>query len=437
MPFVIESKLMKFIADLHIHSPYSRSTSPQMTFENLYQWAQLKGITLLGTGDFTHPSWLSEIQEKLEPAEEGLFKLKQGYRNVEGVPDSCRSRVRFMLSAEISCIYSRDEKTRKVHNVLLAKDLESAGKINDALSAIGKLTSDGRPILGLDSRDLLQITLDASGENILIPAHAWTPHFSVLGAFSSFSSIEECYGDLSSEILAIETGLSSDPPMNWRLSRLDRFTLVSNSDAHSPAKLMREANIFDTDLSYPAVREALRADRNQRTFQGTIEFFPEEGKYHYDGHRACGLRTTPEETREYNGMCPECGRKIVVGVLHRVENLADRPAKIKRLHAKPYTCLIPLQEILSEIMAVGVGSKKVQNEYLRILSILGNEFTVLTLVSIAEIEHAVHSKLAEAVRRVRDGAVHIAPGYDGEYGKTRIFEPGERAIASGQMGLFL
>jgi uncharacterized protein (TIGR00375 family) len=225
--------------------------------------------------------------------------------------------------------------------------------------------------------------------------------------------------------------------MNWRLSRLDRFTLVSNSDAHSPAKLMREANIFDTDLSYPAVREALRADRNQRTFQGTIEFFPEEGKYHYDGHRACGLRTTPEETREYNGMCPECGRKIVVGVLHRVENLADRPAKIKRLHAKPYTCLIPLQEILSEIMAVGVGSKKVQNEYLRILSILGNEFTVLTLVSVAEIEHAVHSELAEAVRRVRDGAVHIAPGYDGEYGKTRIFEPGERSMASGQMGLFL
>lgn len=427
---------MKFIADLHIHSPYSRSTSKAMTLENLYRWAQFKGITLLGTGDFTHPAWFAEIEKKLDPAEPGLFQLKAEYRQDQGIPKSCRGDVRFILSAEVSCIYSRDGQTRKVHNVLMAEDLASAKRINDALSAIGNLRSDGRPILGLDSRDLLQITLDASSENLLIPAHAWTPHFSVLGAFSRFSSIEECYGDLSSEILAVETGLSSDPPMNWRLSHLDRFTLVSNSDAHSLPKLMREANIFNTDLSYGAVRQALRADRNHNTFLGTVEFFPEEGKYHYDGHRACGLRTTPEETQKTQGLCPSCGRKLVIGVLHRVEELSNRGPDIRRLNAKPYTSLIPLQEILSEILNVGVGSKRVQREYERTLSILGNEFTVLTLATIAEIEDALSPELAEAIRRVRNGKVHIAPGYDGEYGKTEIFNQEERQRLSAQMGLF-
>lgn len=417
---------MKFIADLHIHSPYSRSTSPQMTLPNLHQWAQLKGITLLGTGDFTHPAWFAEIGKKLAPAEEGLFGLRQEYRNDIGVPASCRGEVRFMLSAEVSCIYSRDGKTRKVHNVILARDLAAAQKINQALSGIGNLKSDGRPILGLDSRDLLQITMEASPENILVPAHAWTPHFSVLGAFSRFSSIEECYGDLASAIPAIETGLSSDPPMNWRLSGLDRFTLISNSDAHSPAKLMREANLFDTDLSYPAVREALRADRNSKTFLGTMEFFPEEGKYHYDGHRSCGLRSTPEQTRGCNGLCPKCGRKIVVGVLHRVEELSDRPKDHKPQTAKPFQSLVPLQEIIAEVFNVGVGSKRVQREYMRTLTALGNEYTVLTATPVTGIAQEVSNELAEAVRRVREGKVHIDPGYDGEYGKIRIFEPSER-----------
>ena len=427
---------MKFIADLHIHSPYSRSTSPAMTLPNLHGWAQLKGINLLGTGDFTHPAWFAEIEKKLTPAEDGLFSLKESNRKDEEIPASCRGEVRFMLSAEVSCIYSRDGQTRKVHNLILARDLASARKINEALSGIGNLKSDGRPILGLDSRDLLQITMEASPENILIPAHAWTPHFSVLGAFSRFSSIEECYGDLASAIPAIETGLSSDPPMNWRLSNLDRFTLISNSDAHSPAKLMREANIFDTDLSYPAVRESLRADRNRKTFLGTIEFFPEEGKYHYDGHRSCGLRSTPEQTRDYNGLCPKCGRKIVVGVLHRVEELSDRPKDHKPPAAKPFQSLVPLQEIIAEVFNVGVGSKRVQKEYMRTLSALGNEYTVLTATPVTGIAQAISNELAEAVRRVREGKVHIDPGYDGEYGKIKIFEPEERTLASGQMGLF-
>ena len=427
---------MKFVADLHIHSPYSRSTSPQMTLENLHVWAQRKGVTLLGTGDFTHPAWFREIRAKLEPAEEGLFRLAPAHRDAAGVPPACRGEVRFLLTAEVSCIYSRDGKTRKVHNLILARDLEAASRINRALARIGNLEADGRPILGLDSRDLLEIVLESSEENVLIPAHAWTPHFSVLGSFSRFSSIEECYGDLTNRIPAVETGLSSDPPMNWRLSSLDRFTLVSNSDAHSPARIMREANIFDCDLTYPAVRDALWSGRNRRSFQGTIEFFPEEGKYHYDGHRACGLSAAPEETRAYGGVCPRCGRRLVVGVLHRVEELADRPPGVRSIHARPYRSLVPLEEILGQILGVGPGSKRVRREYLRILSLLGNEFTVLALTPPAEIAQAVSADLARAVEGLRRGRVRVVPGYDGAYGRIIVWEPGERDAAPAQMGLF-
>jgi DNA helicase-2/ATP-dependent DNA helicase PcrA len=413
---------MKFIADLHIHSPWSRSTSPEMTLENLHAWAQLKGITLLGTGDFTHPARLAEIREKLVPAEPGLYRLKNTCRNDRDIPQSCRKKVRFLLTAEVSTIYSRERKTRKVHHLLLGRDLRAVQRINGVLAKIGNLISDGRPILSLDSRELLKIVLESSPENLLIPAHAWTPHFSVFGAFSRFSTLEECYGDLAAEILAIETGLSSDPPMNHRLSQLDRLTLVSNSDAHSLSKLMREANLFDTALTYPAVREALRADSNERTFLGTIEFFPQEGKYHYDGHRVCRLRIRPSETVRHEGRCPKCGRNMVTGVLHRVQDLADRPEEAMPASAKPFQSLIPLQEILAEVFQVGAGSKKVQRAYRHILSVLGDEYTVLVETSIGDLKEAVSPVLAEAIRRVRQGEVQVSPGYDGVYGEVTILD---------------
>ncbi|OGW67365.1 MAG: DNA helicase UvrD, partial [Nitrospirae bacterium RIFCSPHIGHO2_02_FULL_40_19] len=308
---------MKFIADLHIHSPYSRATSKDMEIENLNRWAQLKGLTVVGTGDFTHPKWLVNLQEKLESAEDGLFRLKPEYESsmVEEVPSSCRRDVRFILSAEISCIYSKNGRTRKVHNLLLVPTFAEAAKINAALSKIGNLKSDGRPILGLDSKVLLNIALDTSPDVLFIPAHAWTPHFSVLGSNSGFDSLEECFEELTSHIYAIETGLSSDPPMNWRLSGLDRVALISNSDAHSPAKLAREANIFDTELSYKGIYNAIKSNNN-KNFIGTIEFFPEEGKYHFDGHRDCKRRMHPSDTRQNNGLCPKCGKKVTIGVMH-------------------------------------------------------------------------------------------------------------------------
>ena len=311
---------MRFIADLHVHSHYSRATSKDMCPEGIWKWAQLKGIQVIATGDFTHAGWLKELDEKLEPSGNGLFRLRKKFQSND-VPDSCKADVSFILSAEISCIYSKNNRTRKVHSVILAPDFAAAERLNLALSKIGNLKSDGRPILGLDAKKLLQITLDASPEALLIPAHAWTPHFSVFGAASGFDSLEECYEELTPHIFAIETGLSSDPLMNWQLSALDGITLVSNSDAHSAAKIGREANILDTEVSYPAIIEAIKTGQG---FVGTIEFFPEEGKYHYDGHRDCGVSMTPKETIQYDYLCPMCNKKVTIGVMHRVEKLADR-----------------------------------------------------------------------------------------------------------------
>ncbi|NOY52433.1 MAG: DNA helicase UvrD [Deltaproteobacteria bacterium] len=410
---------MRFLADLHLHSPASRSTSPAMTLENLHLWAQLKGVTLLGTGDFTHPVRLAEIRKKLAPAEPGLYRLKKPFINDGEVPQRCRRKIRFLLSAEISTIYSREGRTRKVHHLLLARDLSSVARINRALARIGNLESDGRPILGLDSRDLLRIVLESHPENILIPAHAWTPHFSVFGAFSSFSSLEECYGEPASQIPAIETGLSSDPPMNRRLTQLDGIRLISNSDAHSLPKLMREATIFETGLSYPAVREALRGGW-EKGLGGTVEFFPEEGKYHFDGHRKCGICLSPAETRKHKGLCPVCGKRLTLGVLHRVEELADRDHPAGPADGTGFQSLIPLAEILSGILCVGVGSKRVDREYRRLLSVFGDEYTVLTKTSLAALAEEGSSLLAEAVGRVREGRVEIEPGYDGVYGRIGI-----------------
>ncbi len=414
---------MRFIADLHVHSKYSRATSKDMSPESIWTWAQLKGISVIGTGDATHPGWLQELSEKLEPAGNGLYRLKETFR-AGTVPSSCRSDVHFILSSEISCIYSKNGRTRKVHAVVLLPDLASLRRLNASLAKIGNLQSDGRPILGLDAKKLLRMTLDASPEAMLIPAHAWTPHFSVFGAASGFDSLQECFEDLTPHIHAIETGLSSDPAMNWRLSKLDGITLVSNSDAHSASKLGREANILDTALSYPAI---LGAIRTRKGFLGTIEFFPEEGKYHFDGHRECGVRLSPREATLLRERCPVCGKAVTMGVLHRVEELADRDEGFRPEGAPGYTSIIPLPELIAETLGVGPGSKRVEKAYFPLLEKLGSEFGILREVPLADIAAASTQAMADAVARMREGRVSIDPGYDGEYGKVRIFSEGERA----------
>jgi len=390
--------------------------------EGIWKWAQLKGITVIGAGDFTHPEWIKELKKKLDPLGNGLFGIKKKYWT-DDVPESCGADVSFILSAEVSSIYSKNGRTRKVHSIILAPDFASAERLNLALSRIGNLKSDGRPILGLDAKKLLQITLDVSPEAMLIPAHAWTPHFSVLGAASGFDSLQECYEELTPQIHAIETGLSSDPLMNWRLSALDAITLVSNSDAHSASKIGREANIFETDRTYAAM---MRAIKTRKGFLGTIEFFPEQGKYHYDGHRDCGVGLTPKETIRHNYLCPACGKKVTVGVMHRVEKLADREEGFRLAGAPSFASIIPLPELIAEGLECGVNTKKVNALYLPMLERLGNEFKILLDAPLEDIESAGTALIREAVSRMRAGNVHIAPGYDGEFGKVKIFEAGER-----------
>ncbi|MGD8372753.1 MAG: endonuclease Q family protein [Syntrophobacterales bacterium] len=428
---------MRFIADLHIHSHYSVATSKAMEPKNLYRWAQLKGITVVGTGDCSHPGWLAELQEELEPAEPGLYRLRPDLASQVDttVPKSCRNQVRFLLSGEISSIYKKNGRTRKVHNLVFLPNMAAALKLQAALARIGNIQSDGRPILGLDAKGLLAIVNQISDEAVLVPAHAWTPHFSVLGAKSGFDSLEECFEELTHLIPAIETGLSSDPAMNWRLSALDSVRLISNSDAHSPAKLMREANKFDTDLSYRAIMAAI-SEEDSPQFLGTLEFFPEEGKYHYDGHRACGVRFSPEETRKNGGRCSQCNSKVTVGVMHRVEELADLPSGRRPPTGRPYQSIIPLLEIIAEVEQVGVNSKKVAAIYLDLLGRLGNEHHVLLEAELESIRQAGSLLLAEAISRVRSGEVSIHPGYDGEFGTIRVFHSTEREQISGQLGLF-
>lgn len=423
---------MRFIADLHIHSKYSRATSKNMSPEAIWKWAQIKGIGVVGTGDFTHPGWLKELSEKIEPSGNGLFKLKKEYES-NGVPESCKSEVSFILSAEISCIYRKNDRTRKVHSLILVPDFSDAARINLALSRIGNLKADGRPILGLDALELLKAVMGLCPSAVFIPAHAWTPHFSVFGAVSGFDSLEECFENYTPYINAIETGLSSDPAMNWRLSALDNITLISNSDAHSPSKMGREANIFDAEKSFSAIANSMRT---REGFLGTIEFFPEEGKYHYDGHRACAISLSPEETIRQGYLCPKCGKRVTVGVLHRVEKLADRPQGYKPESTPPYYSLIPLIEVLAESIGVGVASKKVDMEFQRLIQVLGNEFTILMDAPIHGIEQASSPLIGEAISRVRSGRIHVAPGYDGEYGKIKIFDAAERKEVRGQATLF-
>ena len=428
---------MTFLADFHIHSRYSRATSKELDLERLYIAAQLKGLAVVGTGDATHPGWFGEIKDKLEPSGDGLLRLKAPLRKAcaAEVPDRCRAGVHFILVSEISNIYKKNGKTRKNHNLVFMPTLETAARFNRRLDRIGNIRSDGRPILGLDARDLLEIVLETDERAFLIPAHIWTPWFSLLGSKSGFDSLEECFEDLAPHIFAAETGLSSDPAMNRLVSGLDRLTLVSNSDAHSAAKLGREANLFSGHPGFSAMRRALE-DPRRAGFEGTLEFYPEEGKYHLDGHRKCGVSLTPEQTRELQGLCPVCGRPITVGVFNRVQALADRrPDEIPDGFAD-FESLIPLKEILSEVLEVGPATKTVARAYGLILTSLGSELAILRETPIDRIDAVGVPLLGEAVRRMRAGQVTIEAGYDGEYGRIKIFSDAEKQAFLCQRRLF-
>ena len=421
-----------YIADLHIHSRYSRATSKDCTPEYLDLWAARKGIHIVGTGDFTHPAWREELAEKLEPAEEGLYVLKDEYR-IDGDRVPGEIRPRFVVTGEISSIYKKNGKVRKVHSLILLPGLEAAEKISRKLERIGNIHSDGRPILGLDCHDLLEIVLELCPEAVYVPAHIWTPHFSLFGAFSGFDTVEECFEDLTPYIHAVETGLSSDPPMNWRVSALDRFHLISNSDAHSPAKLGREANLLDIPMSYEGLAGAIQTGKG---LYGTIEFFPEEGKYHMDGHRKCGICLTPSETIKHQGVCPVCGRKITIGVSHRVEELADRPEGYQKPDAAAFESLVPLPEVIGASSGHSAASKKVEKEYMHMLSELGPEFEILRNIPLDDICRVSGNRIAEGIGRLREGKVERIPGFDGEYGIIRLFSTDELSNTEGQMDFF-
>lgn len=386
----------------------------------------------MGTGDFTHPQWFRELQDKLALHANGFYSLKKEFRT-DSVPDSCKAEVCFLLSSEISCIYKKNGRTRKIHSVIIVPGFSEAKRLSTALAKIGNLNADGRPILGLDAKELLRIVLENSPGGMLIPAHAWTPHFSVFGAESGFDSLEECFEELTPHIHAIETGLSSDPLMNWRLSALDGIALVSNSDAHSPSKIGREATVFDTEVSYASLIKALTT---REGLQGTIEFFPEEGKYHHDGHRMCGVSFSPWETRQHNFLCPVCGKRVTVGVMHRVDDLADRTEGYMPPAAPSYRSIIPLPEILSEVLQVGVNSKAVERAYFTLLEALGNEFSLLLDAPLEAIAAAGSPEIAAGIARMRSGEVNIVPGFDGEFGKIRLFGEVKKPESKGRTSFF-
>ncbi len=424
---------MKFIADLHIHSKYSRATAKNLDLENLYYAAQIKGIQVAGTGDFTYPAWIEEIENKLEPAEPGLFALKKELAGPidKTVPRRCRNRVRFILQTEISNIYKKEGRVRKNHNLIYFPDLQSVKRFNSRLDAIGNITSDGRPILGLDAADLLEIMLETDDAGFFVPAHIWTPWFSMFGSKSGFDSIEECFGELKKYIFAVETGLSSDPPMNWRVKDLDHVRLISNSDAHSPGYLGRNASVFDTKLSFFHIRSALEKNDLQ-AYQGTLDMYPDQGKYHYDGHRKCNVCLNPSVTAEMGGICPECGGKLTKGVLYRVQELANRPEGYMPENRQGFKNIIPLADILAQIFQVGSKTKKVGTYYDKAIELLGPELEILTDRSVDQIRSAHIPLLAESVEKMRTGDVNIDPGFDGEFGKVNLFTQQEKEQLQGE-----
>ena len=421
---------MRFIADFHLHSAYSRATSRDMHLPVIARWGRLKGLSLLGTGDFTHPAYFQEIQEELAETGDGLLRLKNGEADSP----------RFILTAETSHIYTQGGRGRRMHMMIFAPGISAARKVNLRLARLGNVASDGRPIFGFSAKDLVKVVLDADPACLLVPAHAWTPWFSVFGSHSGFDSLEECFEEETIHIRAIETGLSSDPAMNRRWSALDHLTLISNSDAHSPANIGREANLFETELSYPAVVEAITSGDPSR-FRATIEFFPEEGKYHFDGHRECRVCLSPEQTRRHGQICPVCGKKLVIGVLHRVEELADRPPGVQTAGFIPSRHLVPLEEILVEFLGLKGSSRRSRREYLRLVERGGSEFRILLDLSAEELGHFMEPGLVEGILRVREGKVNPLPGYDGVYGQVRVYpETPDSAAAgsaeSGQLSLF-
>ena len=424
---------MKFIADLHIHSKYSRATAKNLDFENLYYAAQIKGVQVVGTGDFTYPAWISDIESKLEEMEPGLFSLKKEIaKDIDKtIPESCRNPVRFVLQTEISNIYKKDDRVRKNHNLVYFPDIVSVKKFNAKLDAIGNIKSDGRPILGLDAADLLSIMLEVNDKGFFVPAHIWTPWFSMFGSKSGFDSIEECFGSLKEHIFAVETGLSSDPPMNWRIEDLDDVRLISNSDAHSPGYIGRNASVFNTELSFFDIRQALEKNDLEK-YQGTLDMYPHQGKYHYDGHRKCNICLNPAATAKIDGICPACGRKVTYGVLNRVQELSTRPEGYRPENRQGFKSIIPLADILSEIFEVGPKTKKVAGYYNRAIEILGPELGILLDKSFEEIGTANVPLLAEAIMKMRTGDIDIDPGYDGEYGKVNIFSRQEKERLKGE-----
>ena len=420
---------MKYVADLHIHSKYSRSCSKDLTPENIAKWCEIKGIDIVSTADFTHPQWFAELQKSLEPAEPGLYKLRDCH--AVGTARNDSGKVRFLVSTELSCIYRRGDKCRRVHLCVWMPSLESAEKFTRKIEdAGGNVRSDGRPILGMDSEEILKMALETDEDAVVIPAHAWTPWFSVFGSFSGFDSLEECFGKNTKHIFAIETGLSSDPAMNWRLSALDNITLISNSDAHSLEKLGREANVFSFS-SAPDYHKIVKAVKSRKNFLHTIEFFPEEGKYHLDGHMDCEVRLTPEETKKNNFLCPKCKKPVTVGVMHRVDKLADRSfAKASDGGSKiPFKSIVPLQEIVAECFGQGVKTKKVTETYWKLIKECGTEFDILLEVPILKITQCAGELVGTAIDKMRRGDIYIAPGYDGEFGMVKIFNPEERQAA--------
>lgn len=413
---------MKIIADFHIHSPFARAVSKNMTLENLDRWAKIKGITVLGTGDFTHPAWLKEIKAKLEPAEAGLFKLKPKFGGKNPA-------IRFILTTEISSIYSKGGKVRRIHNLVFLPSLEAAEKFNTVLGWQGNLKSDGRPIVGLGAKELLRMALDVNPNSFFVPAHVWTPWFSLFGSKSGFDTLEECFEEYSKHIYALETGLSSDPAMNWRLSALDKYALLSNSDSHSLRRIGREANILDTELSYAGIIEAIKNGIPSRVprksasrFLATVEYFPEEGMYHYDGHRVCKVRLHPADTKKLGVNCSVCQRPVTVGVMSRLDDLADRPEGFQPPGAVPFRNMVPLDEIIAE--AFGVKSalnKRVQETHLKMTQEFGSELGILFDLPLANFS-SLKPEIGEGIKRVREGELFIDPGFDGQYGKVKIFE---------------
>lgn len=415
----------EFITDLHFHSKFSRAVSPDMNLENFSEWGKAKGLDVLGTADFTHPVWFSELKEKLEYQENGLYKLK-----------GSDSPIHFLLSTEISCIYTKNGKGRRIHLVVFAPDFAAVEKINTQLSWVGNLKSDGRPILGLDAKELAKIVLTASPDCLVIPAHIWTPWFSLFGSESGFDTLTECFDELSDKIYAVETGLSSDPNMNWRLSQLDKKVIISNSDAHSAANLGREATVFSLEkLSYENIGKALRQTDDQNKVSYTIEFFPEEGKYHWDGHRTCEVRFSPKETIKANGLCPKCGKRLTVGVASRVEKLADRENTFKPANRPPFKNLVPLEQIIAEALGSGVKTKGVRQEYENMIKQGKNEFNILINLPWEEIKKMARPEIAEAIQKVREKKLTVLPGYDGVYGTVKVFSETVKK-EKGQKSLF-